>query len=76
MASTPKRITVHDPSLEGAYDVIERRSDGSLLLRPVRERLSDVLRATEDTVFVDEEFAAHLERVIAAEDDQALTDRQ
>lgn len=76
MASSPKRITVHDPELEGAYDVVERRSDGSLVLRPVRECLSDVLRATEDTVFVDDEFATHLERVIAAEDDLAPADRQ
>ncbi len=31
--------------------------------------LSDVLRETEGQVFRDEEFAAHLERVAASEDD-------
>ena len=33
------------------------------------ERLSDVLRETDGQVFRDEEFAAHLERVAASEDD-------
>lgn len=69
MASLPKRIMVHDPEFEGSYELLERRSDGSLVLRPVTERLSDVLLATADTVFVDAEFAAHLERVAASEDD-------
>lgn len=34
-----------------------------------RERLSDLLRVTEGTVFRDHEFAEHLARVAAAEDD-------
>jgi hypothetical protein len=39
------------------------------VLRPERERLSDVIRQTEGQVFRDEEFVAHLERVAASEDD-------
>jgi ABC-type ATPase with predicted acetyltransferase domain len=37
--------------------------------QPERERLSNVLRETEGRVFRDEEFAAHLERVAASQDD-------
>lgn len=69
MASSSKRITLSEPGVAGSYEVVERRSDGSLLLRPEHERLSDVLRETNGQVFRDEEFAAHLERVAASEDD-------
>ena len=69
MASTPKRITLSEPGIAGSYELAERHGDGSLLLRPRHERLSDVLRETEGQVFRDEEFAAHLERVAASEDD-------
>ncbi len=69
MASSPKRITLSEPDVAGSYEVVERRADGSLLLRPEHERLSDVLRETEGQIFRDEEFAAHLERVAASEDD-------
>jgi hypothetical protein len=69
MASVPKRITLREPGVAGSYEVVERRADGSLLLRPEHERLSDVIRETEGQVFHDEEFTAHLERVAAAEDD-------
>lgn len=65
----PRRITVIDPEFEGAYDVVERRADGSIVLRPIRELLSEVEEATGSAVFVDDEFAAHLMRVAAAEDD-------
>ena len=69
MASSPKRITLSEPDGAGSYELVERRADGSLLLRPELERLSDVLRETEGQVFRDEEFATHLERVAASEDD-------
>jgi hypothetical protein len=69
MASSPKRITLREPGVAGSYEFVERRGDGSLLLRPEHERLSDVLREIEGQVFRDEEFAAHLERVAASEDD-------
>lgn len=69
MATDPRRIRLSEPGVAGSYELVERRADGSLVLRPERERLSDVLRATEDTVFRDEEFIAHLERVAASEDD-------
>jgi hypothetical protein len=65
----PKRITLRQPGVAGSYELVERRADGSLLLRPERERLSDVLQETAGQVFRDEEFAAHLERVAASEDD-------
>jgi hypothetical protein len=69
MASVPKRVTLSEPGVAGSYELIERRADGSLLLRPEHERLSDVIRETEGQVFREDEFAAHLERVAAAEDD-------
>lgn len=69
MATAPRRIRLSEPDVAGSYELVERRADGSLVLRPERERLSDVLRATEDSVFRDEEFIAHLERVAASEDD-------
>jgi hypothetical protein len=69
MASSPKRIVLSEPDVAGAYELVERRVDGSLLLRPERERLSDVQRKTAGRVFRDEEFIAHLERVAASEDD-------
>jgi hypothetical protein len=69
MASSPKRITLREPGVAGSYELVEHRGDGSLLLRPEHERLSDMLRETEGQVFRDEEFAEHLERVAASEDD-------
>ncbi len=69
MASAPQKITLREPGVAGSYEFVERRGDGSLLLRPERERLSDVVRETEGQVFRDEEFAAHLERVAASADD-------
>lgn len=69
MSSSPKRITLSEPEVAGSYELVERRTDGSLLLRPEMERLSEVLRETEGRVFHDEEFIAHLERVSASEDD-------
>ncbi len=69
MATPPKHVRLSDPELAGLYEVVERRADGSLLLRPERERLSDVLSETEGAVFRDEEFISHLERVAVAEDD-------
>ncbi len=69
MASAPKRVTLREPGVAGSYELVERRGDGSLLLRPEPERLSDVVRETEGQVFRDEEFAAHLERVAASVDD-------
>jgi hypothetical protein len=69
VATAPKHIRLSDPELAGVYEIVERRPDGSLLLRPEVERLSDVLRETDGAVFNDEEFIAHLERVAATEDD-------
>ena len=69
MVSAPQKITLREPGVAGSYELVERRGDGSLLLRPERERLSDVVRETEGEVFLDEEFAAHLERVAASADD-------
>ncbi len=69
MATAAKRITLSEPGIAGSYEVIERRDDGSLVLRPVPERLSDVLRDTKHAVFHDDEFIAHLKRVAASDDD-------
>jgi hypothetical protein len=66
MASRAKRITLSEPGLAGSYELVERRADGTLLLRPERELLSEVIRDSEGRV---EEFVAHLERVAAAADD-------
>jgi hypothetical protein len=69
MATAPKRITLSEPGVAGSYELVERRSDGSLVLKPERERLSTVMRETEGVVFHDDEFVAHLDRVAATEDD-------
>ena len=69
MASAPMKITLREPGVAGSYELVERWGDGSLLLRPEHERLSEVLRETEGQVFRDDEFATHLERVTASEDD-------
>jgi hypothetical protein len=74
MTTAPKRITLSEPGVAGSYELVERRADGSLVLRPERERLSDVVRETEGTVFRDEEFIAHLERVAATDDDLSDAD--
>jgi len=71
VATAPKHVRLSDPELAGRYEVVEHRPDGSLVLRPEQERLSDVLRDTEGAVFKDEEFIAYLERVAATEDDLA-----
>ena len=69
MALERTRITITEPGIAGSYELVERREDGSLLLRPEPERLSDVIRETEGGVFKDEEFIAHLQRIRATEDD-------
>jgi len=69
MASAPIKITLREPGVAGSYELVERRDDGSLVLRPEHERLSDILRETEGHIFRDDEFAAHLQRVVASEDD-------
>ncbi len=69
MASVPTKITLREPGVAGSYELVERRDDGSLVLRPEHERLSDILRETEGQVFRDDDFVAHLQRVAASEDD-------
>lgn len=69
MVVSAKRVTISAPGFVGSYEVIEQHADGSLLLRPERERLSEVLSQTEGAVFQDDEFIAHLERVAATQDD-------
>ncbi|MDA8069111.1 MAG: hypothetical protein M0T77_10950 [Actinomycetota bacterium] len=69
MAVQPTHVKISEPGLAGSYEVVERHADGSLLLRPETELLSDVLRETEGSVFRDDEFIAHLQRVAASEDD-------
>ncbi|MDA8067334.1 MAG: hypothetical protein M0T77_01780 [Actinomycetota bacterium] len=69
MAAGPTHVRIDEPGLAGSYEVVERHADGSLLLRPEPELLSDVLRETEGAVFRDEEFVAHLQRVAATRDD-------
>lgn len=76
VAMAPKRIRLSEPGVAGCYELVEQRADGSLLLRPEAERLSEVLRETEGRVFRDDEFAAHLERVAASEDDLPREDSQ
>ncbi len=62
------KVTVTGPELCGDYVVAEQRDDGTLVLEPERERLSEVIAETDGQVFRDEEFIAHLERLEAAED--------
>ena len=69
MAASRRQIEISEPGLAGSYELVEQRADGSLVLRPSAERLSDVLRETQGAVCRDDEFIAHLERVAAAEDD-------
>jgi hypothetical protein len=69
MVAARTRITITEPGIAGSYELVERREDGSLLLRPERERLSDVIRDSEGVVFKDETFVAHVQRLQAAEDD-------
>lgn len=68
MAARPI-VKLTEPEFEGSYVVTERRDDGSLVLQPEREKLSDVIRETDGQVFSEEEFFAHLDRIAAAEDD-------
>ena len=65
----PEKVKLTEPGVEGSYVVEERRADGTLVLRPERERLSEVTAETEGRVFRDGEFIEHLERVARAEDD-------
>jgi hypothetical protein len=67
--SKPVRVTLSEPGFSGSYEVVERRRDGTLVLRPQPERLSEIERETSGQVFRDEEFAEHLERVARSEDD-------
>jgi hypothetical protein len=69
MATRHTRITITEPGIAGLYELVERPEDGSMVLRPERERLSDVIRESEGVVFTDEEFIAHLQRLRATEDD-------
>lgn len=64
-----KTVTLTESEFKGCYRVLERREDGTLVLQPHREKLSQVVAETDGQVFRDEEFIAHLERLEAAEDD-------
>jgi len=55
MASQAKRITLSEPGIAGSYELVERRADGTLLLRPERELLSQVIGDSDGRVFRDEE---------------------
>ena len=63
------KVTLTEPGIAGSYEVVEKRPDGALVLKPEREQLSAVIAETEGKVFRDEEFIEHLERVSDAEDD-------
>lgn len=63
------KVTLTEPGVAGSYVIAERRPNGALVLEPERERLSEVIAETEGEVFRDEEFAEHLKRVAASEDD-------
>jgi hypothetical protein len=69
VATERRRITLTEPGIAGSYELVERREDGSLLLRPEPERLSDVIRETDGVVYKDEEFIGHLQRLAATDDD-------
>jgi len=69
-------VTVDGPEVSGCYVVAEQRDDGTLVLEPARERLSDVIAETDGQVFRDEEFIAHLERVATADDDLPPDERE
>lgn len=64
-----RTVTLTEPEFKGSYRVLERREDGTLVLQPHSEKLSRVVEETDDEVFRDEEFIAHLERLEAAEND-------
>ncbi len=64
-----RTVRLTEPGFKGSYRVLERREDGTLVLQPHSEKLSQVVNETEGEVFRDEGFVAHLERLEAAEDD-------
>jgi hypothetical protein len=76
MKEVPMKVNVTGPDLAGSYVVAEQRDDGTLVLEPERERLSEVMAETDGRVFRDEEFVAHLERVAAADDDLPPDERK
>ncbi|MGH9382509.1 MAG: hypothetical protein ACRD2Z_18170 [Thermoanaerobaculia bacterium] len=63
------KVVLTEPGIAGSYVVAERRPNGTIVLKPERERLSAVLAETQGKVFHGEEFIRHLERVATAEDD-------
>ncbi len=63
------KVTLTEPGIAGSYVIEERREDGRIVLRREPELLSDVIRETKGQVFHDEEYVAHLERVVATKDD-------
>jgi hypothetical protein len=69
MEERPMKVTLTEPDLAGSYVVAERRGDGSLVLRPEPEMLSDVIAETEGKVFDEAGFTDHLERIARATDD-------
>lgn len=69
MAASSRHFRLTERALAGRYEVVQRRADGSLVLRPEHERLSELLRETYGKVFQDKEFIVHLERVAATQDD-------
>lgn len=41
------QVTLTEPGLAGDYTVAEQRDDGTLVLEPERERLSEVMAASD-----------------------------
>jgi len=63
------KITLREPGVAGAYGLVERRGDRSLVLRPQHERRRRSCARQTAGSFRNEEFAEHLGRVAASEDD-------
>lgn len=72
------KVTLSGPELAGEYLVVERRTDGSVVLRPDGrpELLSEVIEQTRGQVFRDEELLTHLDRIAATEDDLPSQNRE
>jgi len=64
MKEAPIKVTLTEPGIAGSYDVVERREDGTLVLRP--ETSDEVIEQFSNRPLSEAEFTESFDRLDAA----------
>ena len=64
MKEAPIKVTLTEPGIAGSYDVVERREDGTLVLRP--ETSDEVIEQFSNRPLSEADFTESFDRLDAA----------